>query len=69
MSSNSKDRPFILRSEVLETTPEDRSRRAAIISELTDADLDRVAGGTNTKDFAPEWDPERGKDLSGGMDS
>jgi hypothetical protein len=69
MSSTPKDRPFILRSEVLSTTTEDRSRRTAIISELTDADLDRVAGGTNRPDYAPEWDPERGKDVSGGTDS
>jgi hypothetical protein len=69
MSSAPKDRPFILRSEVLDATTEDRSRRAAIISSLTDADLDRVAGGTNRPDYVPDWDPELSPDASVQADS
>lgn len=54
--------PFILRSEVV-ASPGDATRRSQILSQLSEADLDRVAGGTNKPDYTPDWDPDKGGDT------
>jgi len=59
--------PSISRALTIVYDPETRSSRVvegyAFISELTDADLDRVAGGTNRPDYAPDWDPDGTADM------
>ena len=59
-------KPFILRSSSITTTAKARQRREEIISEMSEVELDQIAGGTNTNgfDLSPEWDPSSG----GGLD-
>lgn len=62
MSTSDKKAPFIVRSEVGATNDQDTARRNAILSELTDEDLDRVAGGTNHPTFEATWTDSGGGD-------
>ena len=53
-------KPFILRSSSITTTAKARHRREEIISEMSEVELDQIAGGTNGFDLSPEWDPSSG---------
>lgn len=55
--------PFILRSEVIATTAQDAARRETILQELSKAEIDQIAGGTNNKyTYDSDWDPDHGGD-------
>ncbi|WP_147453427.1 hypothetical protein [Eilatimonas milleporae] len=57
-------KPFILRSSTIVGDAKAHQRREEIISEMSEVELDQIAGGTNGFDISPEWDPGSGGDHS-----
>lgn len=55
-----------MRSNSITAAAKARHRREEVISEMCEAELDQIAGGTNTSgfDLSPERDPSSG----GGLD-
>lgn len=56
-------KPFILRSEMKPLSDVERSRRNAMVAELTPEEIERITGATNCNTIAPNsWNNSNGQD-------